>query len=338
MKRALLLVFVALLGAAPLSGVLQAIRSSNVQQLISWAANPSPPASTPDSTSAVQLQILNLDDQSKNAILLWLNGRGRSALHALGMSDQQIGVPYYPLDYAINVPAGAVPSPDPPVRNDRRGLFGAVLPALSIPIASSTTSSSSSQTTTTPTANGYSQDTTSSSSSTTVGVGVNVWGLVGSLVNAATKNASPATPPPWRDVPFGTSILNAPDAPVRIDGGFASVRNDGTEGIACISFTNTSPKTINELDVDVQPLNNAGMLIRAVALRRAGSFAPNQRVGGPSDVQNVAHERANCVIDGEGALADTADPFSGASSVAYAVRRVLFSDGTSWIEPGANPW
>ena len=59
---------------------------------------------------------------------------------------------------------------------------------------------------------------------------------------------------------------------------------------------------------------------------------------GPTSLREVSTAQPNCVIDGENGLADPTNPFSGAALVGYAIRRVTFADGTSWIEPGANPW
>lgn len=120
--------------------------------------------------------------------------------------------------------------------------------------------------------------------------------------------------------------------------GFAAVRNDGTEGLACISFANTTQKAATEIDVDIEILDSLGFIRRVAPLRLSGSFAPGAQVGGPANVEDVGSARANCVIDGENTLADTTDPFSGSQAVVYSVRRVKFADGTAWLQPGANPW
>jgi hypothetical protein len=137
---------------------------------------------------------------------------------------------------------------------------------------------------------------------------------------------------------FAASTLGGDGSNISITHGFAAVRNDGTEGLACVSFTNNAQKTANEIDVDIEIIDTLGFLKRAAPLRLRGSFAPGAEVGGPANVQDVNSARGNCVIDGENTLVDTTDPFSGAQAVVYSVRRVAFTDGTQWLQPGANPW
>ena len=154
--------------------------------------------------------------------------------------------------------------------------------------------------------------------------------------SAHTTAPPPATP--WRGLLFAASTLGQAGSGIAVTRGFAAVRNDGTEGLACISFANNSQKAANEIDVDIEILNTLGYIRRVAPLRLRGSFAPGAEIGGPKNVEDVNSARANCVIDGENALADQTDPFSGAQAVVYSVRRVLFADGTQWLQPGANAW
>jgi hypothetical protein len=217
------------------------------------------------------------------------------------------------------------------------GLLGALLPALHIPIASS--SNSSSQTTTTTIPNGTQTQTTTQSSGTSVGIGVNPWAIVGSLIDASSAHDA-AQPPalPWRSLVFAASTLGSDGSGIAITRGFAAVRNDGTEGLACVSFANRTQKAASEIDVDIEMLDTLGFIRRVAPLRLSGAFAPGVEVGGPANVQEVDAARANCVIDGENSLANSTDPFASAQAVVYSVRRVRFADGTQWLQPGANSW
>lgn len=302
--------------------------------------------------AATAAKIRQLSPPDSDAITYWLSSHGRGALHARGATDAQIGVPYYPIDYNIVPgqwpstvsPLVAPPAPAPtasptpePRRHTSFGLLGAVLPALHIPIASS--SSSSSQTTTTNTANGSDTNTTTESSSSSVSIGVNPWAIVGSLIDASSAHtAQPAPSVPWNGLLFAASTLGGNGSGIAVTRGFAAVRKDGTEGLACISFANNTQKVASEIDVDIEILDTLGFIRRVAPLRLSGSFAPGAEVGGPANVQDVNSARANCVIDGENKLANSTDPFSGAQAVVYSVRRVQFADGTQWLQPGANPW
>lgn len=301
--------------------------------------------------SDVQAKIATLSPPDRDAITYWLASHGRGALHARGATDAQIGVPYYAFDYNIapgtwpsTVTRLVIPTPEPttaptpaPRHRSPFAALGAVLPGLQIPIASS--SSSSSQTTTTNTANGSETDTTTQSSSSSVSIGVNPWAVVGALIDASSAHTTrPAPTTPWRGLLFAASTLGTGGSGIAITRGFAAVRNDGTEGLACVSFANNNQKPATEVDVDIEILNTLGFIRRVAPLRLRGSFAPGAEIGGPANVEDVNSARANCVIDGENTLTDTTDPFSGAAAVVYSVRRVLFTDGTQWLQPGANAW
>jgi hypothetical protein len=326
---------------------LASARASSITQIVAWAQGS---AASPDVASAIA-KIRALEQPDQDAIVYWLASHGRGPLHARGATDEQIGVPVYAIDYT-RVPApwpstvaaliepspmpAATPTPEPR-KHTHFGLLGDLLPALQIPIASS--SSSSSQTTTTSIPNGVQTETTSESSGSSVSIGVNPWAVVGSLIDASTARSSPQAPSvPWRGLLFAASTLGGGDSGISVTRGFAAVRNDGTEGLACISFANNDAKVATEIDVDIEILDTLGFIRRVAPLRLTGSFAPGVEVGGPANVQDVHSARANCVIDGENELADLTDPFAGAQAVVYSVRRVQFADGTQWLEAGANAW
>ena len=306
-------------------------------------------SATGDSASAPQLA-----PGDRDALAFWLAAHGRGPLHARGLNDRQIGVPFYPIDYAI-VPAPwpatvatlppapvdapvpvATQQPAPRRRSFLGGLLAATLPDLPIHIPVASTSSSSSSTT--QNADGSISQTTSNSGAS-VSVGVNPWAVVGSLIDAAPAHNVPQPPSvPWRSLVFGASRLGAPSPTVAVTRGFAAVRNDGTQGIACISFTNHASQPLREVDVDIEIIDELGLIKRVAPLRRTGVVAAGASAGGPENVQDVASARGNCVIDGENTLTDLTDPFAGAAAVLYAVRAVAYADGSTWLQPGANLW
>ncbi len=303
------------------------------------------------SNAPLNAKLASLAPPERDAMTYWLGSHGRGPLHALGATDAQIGVPYYAIDYNLTpapwpstVQQLAAPPPaptEPPTSAPRRhspfNVLGAVLPELQIPVASS--SSSSSHTTTTNTPNGSETNTTTESSGSSVSIGVNPWAVVGALIDASSAHTTqPAPSEPWRGLTFASSTLGTGGSGIRVTRGFAAVRNDGTEGLACISFANGTQKIANEIDVDIEILDTIGFIRRVAPLRLRGSFAPGAEVGGPANIQDVNSARGNCVIDGENALANMTDPFSNAGAVVYSVRRVVFQDGTTWLQPGANTW
>ncbi|MGA7746710.1 MAG: hypothetical protein WCC70_00410 [Candidatus Aquilonibacter sp.] len=78
---------------------MQQLSQSDFNTLANWAQNGTPaPFSNvfqPDKTKG---DILTLGDKDRQAVLLWLQGSGRSALYARGASDYQIGPRRAPVD------------------------------------------------------------------------------------------------------------------------------------------------------------------------------------------------------------------------------------------------
>lgn len=310
------------------------IRSSDTGALAAWAQGRS---ASPSVTPVVNA-ILALTPSDRDAVLFWLDGHGRRGLHARGLNDAQIGVPFYPIDYTVaaaplpgSIAPIAIPPPPTPVptqapqHHSSLGFLGAVLPWVQVPVASS--SSSSTSTSTSQNGNSTEIDQTTNSSSTSVSVGVNPGAVLASLLDASNQSSHPSSsPPPWRAVHFAASPLSDPASPVTVTHGFAAVHNDGSGGIACVSIANQSSKTVTQVDVDFEILNGLGLIKNVQPLRRMGTVAPGAQAGGDVGPQSEAEQRANCV------------PFSGATTVQYAVRQVFFEDGTSWLQPGANPW
>ncbi len=90
---------------------IQQLSNSDFQSLAAWAQNGAPtPFSTFTALDQTKAAILSLGDKDRQAIILWLQGNGRSALYARGASDYQIGPPRAPADSAAPSPS---PTPGP---------------------------------------------------------------------------------------------------------------------------------------------------------------------------------------------------------------------------------
>lgn len=335
--------------SAELLAALSAVRTGPIDGLAAWADRLQPSDAGGGSLETVEITIMDLAPGDRDALLYWLGSHGRGALHAQGASDVQIGPPYFALDYAIvpgawpadvarlpSPPPLPTPAPQPKHHSSFLNSLAQMVPGAQIPVASSSSSSSS----TTTNADG-SQTTTSQSSGSSVSVGVDSAALINSLIEASAAHpSSQGSGASWRPLLFAASTLDAAaDASqISITHGFAAARFNGTEGLACLSFVNNAQQTAVEVDVDLQMVDAYGFLRRVAPLRRYGSFAPGQLIAGPSSVQDANASRPNCVVDGEGSVADPTDPFAGAAAVLYAVRQVKYADGSAWLLPGANPW
>jgi hypothetical protein len=304
--------------------------------------------SDPAAWAAQAPEVAALAPADRDALVYWLDAHGRGPLHAQGATDAQIGVPYYPVDYAIApapwpstvppLPAQPpLPKPTPAPAQHHRSFWSLVAAAALPTVIAPVEHSSSSSTSTSPDGS----TTTTTSSGTDVSVGVNTGALVSSLIDASTAHGSAQSPSSeWRQVPFGATTLDAADSPahIAVTHGIASVRYDGTQGFACLSFVNNATQPVTEVDIDIDVLDGFGFLKRTLPLRRTGTFAPGTAVEGPTSLRDVRSAQPNCVIDGDGSIADPTDPFAGAFAIGYAIRRVTYADGTAWNEPGANPW
>ena len=83
--------------------------------LLGVAANPTPSQALLDALNAVRAsskadlaKVQALPPPDRDAMMYWLSSHGRGALHARGVTDEKIGVPYYAIDY--NIVAGTWPS------------------------------------------------------------------------------------------------------------------------------------------------------------------------------------------------------------------------------------
>lgn len=87
-------------------GSLRALGPTSFGYVVQWARNGAPQVPVPiQDYEQAETQILNLNSGDRQAVLLWLQGSGRSALYARGATDDQIGPPRPGVD------SGASPSP-----------------------------------------------------------------------------------------------------------------------------------------------------------------------------------------------------------------------------------
>lgn len=90
---------------------IQQLSSADFNSLAGWAQNGSPtPYTTATALDQAKSAILALGDKDRQAVILWLQGSGRSALYARGANDYQIGPPRAPVDSAAPTPS---PTPGP---------------------------------------------------------------------------------------------------------------------------------------------------------------------------------------------------------------------------------
>lgn len=75
---------------------MRALSDSDFKSVVLWASNKTPPtpiesAFQPDKTEA---DIFSLENADRRAVMSWLQGKGRTALYAQGVTDEQIGPKY----------------------------------------------------------------------------------------------------------------------------------------------------------------------------------------------------------------------------------------------------
>ena len=104
-------------------------------------------------------------------------------------------------------------------------------------------------------------------------------------IDSFTSPASAATPNPadaWRVVPLVAGTLD-PDHPaggIRILGGFAAVRKDGTAEVHCVSFRNAGDKTATSIQFTASYLDGDSQPLAARPAVRNGTFSPNVDIVG----------------------------------------------------------
>ena len=338
--------------APGLVAVLQGLREVNTSFIVAWSADPRAPRNTDDKVSALKVQILRLDPGDREAVLFWLRSHGRDALHQRGVNDTQIGPPLYPIDYDIawtTLPAGFVnPTPMPiatspsgaqPPKQDARG----VLVALAVLAPPATTQL--------PTQMGsFFQGTNSVLKSAT---GTDILGLANLLVTAArvagalATSPAPATPQPtpppdeqWIVLDFGRERNQPENEDIVVNRGIAGIRNNA-ESAACVAFANHASRAVREVDFDLTFLDASDFALQTTPLRRTGDFAPGAEITAPHDLvpSELVREDANCVTTGGAAAGAGPNPaLARTVALTYAVRRIVFDDGTVWQRAGTNTW
>lgn len=84
---------------------IQQLSQNDFSALASWANNGAPPPiSTFYQPNKAEADVIALGDKDRQAVILWLQGNGRSALYARGANDYQIGPPRAPADQAAPTP------------------------------------------------------------------------------------------------------------------------------------------------------------------------------------------------------------------------------------------
>ncbi len=75
---------------------MRALSDSDFKRVVVWASNKTPP--TPIESSfqpdKAETDIVSLEDADRRAVMSWLQGKGRTALYAQGVTDEQIGPKY----------------------------------------------------------------------------------------------------------------------------------------------------------------------------------------------------------------------------------------------------
>lgn len=236
---------------------IQSLSDNDFSTLAGWAQNGAPaPYAAYTPLDQAKASILGLSDKDRQAVLLWLQGSGRSALYARGASDYQIGPPRAPADQA-----------------------------------------------TTPT----------------------------------------PSPNPWRELPLATATLDGGvQGQIQINKGFAGVKLDGTAAIACVSFTNVSPKTARRVVFDFPLYDAQGNALGVLTLDRNGEFSSNVLIAtydGFSSWQSGSigprGYADNCI---QRKLATAAIPILQARTAGYQIVRVEYDDGTVWMpSPPPSP-
>jgi len=85
---------------------IQQLSQNDFNALASWANNGAPaPFSNFYQPNKAEADILALGDKDRQAVILWLQGNGRSALYVRGANDYQIGPPRSPADQAAPTPS-----------------------------------------------------------------------------------------------------------------------------------------------------------------------------------------------------------------------------------------
>ena len=338
--------------APGLVAVLHGLREVNTSFIVAWSADPRAPRNADDKVSALKVRVLGLDPEDREALLFWLRSHGRDALHQRGATDTQIGPPLFPIDYDIawtTLPAGFVdPTPLPtatpppaaqPPQQDARGLLAGIAvltpPTMQAPA---------------PVASLFQ----GTNSVLKIATGADILGLTNFLVTAtlvagalasspapiATPQQTPAPDEQWILLDFGRERNQPENSDIVVNRGVAGIRNNA-EAAACIAFANRAPRAVREVDFDLTFLDASDFALQTAPLRRTGNFESGAEIAAPHDLvpSELVREDANCITTGGAAAGAAPNPaLARTVAVTYAVRRIVYEDGTVWQRPGTNAW
>ena len=146
-----------------------------------------------------------------------------------------------------------------------------------------------------------------------------------------------ATPDPWRPLKFATSTLGdaAPDdSGITILNGFGAASKDGKQLMACISFKNTSPKTVSRVAFLFRIVGDSGARLGDFSLDRTGTFSTGVDINsfnGYEEWRSGKQHRGyqeNCKSESQGMAAV---PVLEARFIVPQVISVNYADGSAWF-------
>lgn len=137
-----------------------------------------------------------------------------------------------------------------------------------------------------------------------------------------------------RDLAFSTSSDASAASGITVERGFAVVNPDAGTLTHCVTFRNTTQKTVAALTLSYKVLAQSGGVLTAGSDILVGSFTAGEESAGPTSfselqsMQSSGHgPPSNCWIRSSGAQ----DPLlQRASRFAIAVGSVTYEDGTHW--------
>lgn len=90
---------------------LRSLGNDSFQQVVWWSSSPTDPNITVPDWNNAEHQIMQLKHKDRDAVIAWLNGKGRQGLYARGATDKQIG-PSRISDNGSSSSPGTVPLTD----------------------------------------------------------------------------------------------------------------------------------------------------------------------------------------------------------------------------------
>jgi hypothetical protein len=152
-----------------------------------------------------------------------------------------------------------------------------------------------------------------------------------------SSTASPAPSPtlnPYRQIQLASrSLENKSQGKIAVLGGWAAVKRDGRGAVVCVSFKNEASVAATRIVLEFSILSRSGAELGQLELDRGGTFSPGVEINGwpsLSDWQGGVGHRGygdNCKVLNSHVAAF---PLLSAHAVTYEVKRVEFSDGSSW--------